>query len=313
MLSSSVQRFADPSAYTQAVRHATVQLTITSRGEISAQFTGINLHRLWMQRFWDNLPRITRTESPAGRMTISFRTQTGQRASWNGTEFQPTNAIRHRENESSTMYTSGTLGYGAMSIPKDDVTSIGVLAGCDLMPPRETLIITRGAAVMDRLQRLHAAAGHLAEAAPEIITHPEAARGLEQSLIEAMVGCLTDAAPAGERSARRRHEHIMRRFHRLIEAHPDEALYIPDVCTEIGGAERTLRQCCYEQLGMGPKQFLTTRRMNLVRRDLNRALPTATTVTEVAVQYGFWNLGRFAGEYKSMFGELPSVTLKRTP
>ena len=45
---------------------------------------------------------------------------------------------------------------------------------------------------MARLQRLHAAAGQLAKDAPEIIAHPEAARGLEQALIEAMVGCLGD-------------------------------------------------------------------------------------------------------------------------
>ena len=46
---------------------------------------------------------------------------------------------------------------------------------------------------MARLQRLHAAAGRLAEDAPEIIAHPEAARGLEQALIEAMVDCLASS------------------------------------------------------------------------------------------------------------------------
>lgn len=41
-----------------------------------------------------------------------------------------------------------------------------------------------------KLQRLHAAAGQLAEDAPAVIAHPEAARGLEQALIGAMVECL---------------------------------------------------------------------------------------------------------------------------
>jgi hypothetical protein len=138
MLSSSVQRFAEPSAFTEAVRHASVQLTVTSRGDYSAQFTSINLHRLWLRRFSDNLPRVTRTDSPAGRMNLAFRTETGQRASWNGADLQPTNVTRHRESESSTLYTSGALGYAAMSLPEDDVASISVAAGCDLAPPRDT-------------------------------------------------------------------------------------------------------------------------------------------------------------------------------
>jgi AraC-like DNA-binding protein len=166
---------------------------------------------------------------------------------------------------------------------------------------------------MAKLQRLHAAAGHLAETAPEVIAKPEAARGLEQALIEAMVACLTTGDTCEERSSQRRHERIMRRFHRLIDDQPDQPFYIPEICTAIGVAERTLRLCCQEQLRMSPKQFLITRRMHMARRDLSRALSTATKVTDVATHYGFWEFGRFAEVYKSLFGELPSITLARAP
>jgi AraC-like DNA-binding protein len=53
--------------------------------------------------------------------------------------------------------------------------------------------------------------------------------------------------------------------------------------------------------------------MNLARRKLVRSVAAATTVTQIATDHGFWELGRFAVAYRSLFGESPSVTLARPP
>jgi hypothetical protein len=37
---------------------------------------------------------------------------------------------------------------------------------------------------------------------------------------------------------------------------------------------------------------------------LRAAAAEAATVTEIAMRYGFWQLGRFAGEYRSLFGHI---------
>jgi transcriptional regulator GlxA family with amidase domain len=92
---------------------------------------------------------------------------------------------------------------------------------------------------------------------------------------------------------------IMRRFRRAIEENADQPIYIHELCKAIGVSDRTLRVCCQEQLGMSPKHYLLLRRMHLARRALRDSSPAMTTVTEIATQYGFWQFGRFAGEYKS--------------
>ena len=61
---------------------------------------------------------------------------------------------------------------------------------------------------------------------------------------------------------------------------------------------------------MGPKRYLLLRRMHLVRRALRESSPAKATITEIATRFGFWQFGRLAVEYKALFGEAPSATLR---
>jgi len=166
---------------------------------------------------------------------------------------------------------------------------------------------------MARLQRLHAAAGHLAEDAPDVIANPEAARGLEQALIHALVACLATEEATEDPFARRRQAEILRRFRTTLEATAGRALYVPELCAAIGVSDRTLRACCHDHLGMSPLRYLWLRRVHLVRRALVLADPASATVTAIAVDHGFWEFGRFAVTYRALFGERPSTTLRRPP
>ena len=91
----------------------------------------------------------------------------------------------------------------------------------------------------------------------------------------------------------------------------EQPVYLVDICKAIGVSERTLRAACREQFGVSPTRYLWLRRMYLARRRLAEAVVTSTSVTEVAMANGFWELGRFAAEYRSLFGETPSMTLRR--
>jgi hypothetical protein len=51
--------------------------------------------------------------------------------------------------------------------------------------------------------------------------------------------------------------------------------------------------------------------MHLVRRALLQAIPPVTTVTRIATDHGFWEMGRFAVAYRALIGEPPSMTLQR--
>ena len=107
------------------------------------------------------------------------------------------------------------------------------------------------------------------------------------------------------------HSAVIARFEDFLAVNYDRDLYLADICTAIGASERTLRICCHEHIGMGPCRYIWLRRMHLAHRALVLASPFTTTVTEIATDHGFGELGRFATEYRALFGESPSESLRR--
>jgi AraC family ethanolamine operon transcriptional activator len=76
-------------------------------------------------------------------------------------------------------------------------------------------------------------------------------------------------------------------------------------------SERSLRNAFYDVYTTSPKRYLKIRQLHRARHALRSADDGPATVTTVATFHGFFELGRFAGEYKALFGETPSQTLQK--
>jgi AraC family ethanolamine operon transcriptional activator len=63
---------------------------------------------------------------------------------------------------------------------------------------------------------------------------------------------------------------------------------------------------------MGPSEYARRWRMQQVHRALRSGTPGTASVSEVARRYGFRDPGRFATNYRAVYGELPSATLRRS-
>jgi AraC-like DNA-binding protein len=311
---SSTQRFSSPEEVEAAHVGATAKIVATRAEPYEARLTRIEFGRLWIYSSSETSPRVRTVTQRTDRAFIKFLARPGPDLVVDGAMLPFGAIVRHRPGHEYYERSHGELQQAGMSLPIEDWATIAsVMAGCDPAGPRDTEVLTPAPAAMERLLRLHATVAALAELTPEVVGVPEAARAIEQSLIESMAGCLSTAEPGDERWAGQCHRLVMERFRRLVETNPDRPLYIPEICAAIHVPERTLRACCLEYLGMGPKEFLTRQRMHLARRELLVSAPSCTSVTDVATRFGFFQLGRFAGVYRSMFGESPSATLHRRP
>ncbi|GAC17516.1 helix-turn-helix domain-containing protein [Paraglaciecola arctica] len=86
---------------------------------------------------------------------------------------------------------------------------------------------------------------------------------------------------------------------------------IVDICVEMNISQRNLQYSFKKILGFTPNVYLYHLRLNRARAQLIKADNNNITVTQVAMYWQFWHLGRFSNDYLRLFGELPSVTLSR--
>ena len=315
MPSSASRTFTDPDKYFAGIRNLQIEGVITKRGEFCAESTRIDLHRLWMHRFDESLPRIMRITPSGKRAVILFATDPHQPTMQvSGIEASQDQIAMFGLDCPYYLRSSGVCGWGTMSLTPEDLAAASeAIIGRPVTPPSFPRWTSPPAPVTARLLQLHEAAGHLAKTAPDILAKPEVARAIEEALVEAMILCLTEGHLDDVRNVHRHRASVMRRLEKVLTSTLDRPLYMPQLCATVGASYTMLRDCCQDYLGMSPKRYLWLRRMHLVRQVLRSADAERTTVTEIATDYGFWELGRFAVAYRSLFGETPSAALRRPP
>lgn len=102
----------------------------------------------------------------------------------------------------------------------------------------------------------------------------------------------------------------VRRAVAFIESTIDLDVGLGDIAAAARVSPRALQYGFRRHLGISPMAYLRRDRLSQARVALLGA-DGHTTVTEVAGRWGFYNLGRFAADYRTAYGEQPRETLHR--
>jgi AraC-like DNA-binding protein len=103
---------------------------------------------------------------------------------------------------------------------------------------------------------------------------------------------------------------VVRRAERFMIDNARSRITVSDVADHMGISLRSLQAGFRQWRETTPGAFLRRVRLRLVRDELLRS-GTEANVTIVALRHGFCHLGRFSAQYRAIFGEDPSVTLRR--
>lgn len=154
---------------------------------------------------------------------------------------------------------------------------------------------------------------HLIKSTPSALTNFAVFRNIEQTLVTLLVSANCRDADRNSNAGRTPLSRcrILRKIEELLREKASEPLYVTDLCAAAGVSQPTLYRIFFDVLDMNPKRYLQLRRLHLVREKLLHDPNPARTVSSVAYDCGFWQLGRFGNAYRTFFGETPSQTLRR--
>ncbi len=97
-------------------------------------------------------------------------------------------------------------------------------------------------------------------------------------------------------------------------SHAHDRIYVTDLCRAAGVSERAIEYAFKEVMGLTPMAYLVRLRLHRARQALLAGTHGTTTVSAVALDWGFWHFGDFSrAPTRTAFGELPSDTLRRKP
>src|SRR5579883_493994 len=306
------QTFDDPEGF-QASFRATDCEMLSQAKSFSARLSRMDFDRLWMQRADMAGPVVFHGRSAPMRFGVVFLADSRQAHPFDeGVELSSEEVLIYPAGEVGHFWSRAASRIAMMSLDEADAARASVLTtGLDLPPPRAVQVVRPDLPALERLRALHQKASRLAELEPAAFAKPAIVTSLERGLTGALMACVAPGNSTEAARSRASHSRVIARFEEFLEARRREPVYLPEICAAIGASERTLRSCCHERFGTGPIRYLWLRRMHLARSALLAADPALTTVTEIATGHGFWELGRFSTEYRKLFGEPPSLALRR--
>lgn len=219
-----------------------------------------------------------------------------------------------KEGHPFTLSTAETTRWAAIVVPSSH--ELLALAFMESLTSRlfHTRTTSHANTKAEHLDRIRFLTARLSAAVGSVSFDATAVRVAEEELITLVSATLEASRKAPSRHVGGRpsfsRSRIIAKTLSLIEASTGEPLLMDDLCRATGVAERTLRNIFREYFGVGPMRLLKLRQLREIRAELLAADPTHAMVSRIAARFGVWDLSLFSRNYKALFGESPSYTLR---
>ena len=279
------------------------------------RFLGELLHAELDDRIFDygayNLPLLASGGMPAERVVLGFVASDGGGGNINGTPLTGDAIVVLAEGSELHYRLAPHTRWMGFQLSRDSLEAclIALEPASMAFPSLDSARLDQVSQVVaDAVEVLHA----IEARSPDILDPAAAGQVVSESLFAAFAGSLPSADDnVDSRSATwQRRLRIVRRARDYFESHLSHPIQVTQFCDYLGASMKSVERAFSECCGANPKELLTLTRLARARRALLAAQPGETTVAQIAIECGFFHLGRFSTNFAKLYGESPSVTLR---
>jgi hypothetical protein len=226
--------------------------------------TRIVLPRMSLLAAEERQARVAFVTPPDGRVVIMLPSSLGEPPLWNGAPTRNGEMVTIGAGARPHWYTRGAARWMGVCLPTDALAAGGgILAGPDFCLPPELHRWRPPTRALRALVGICRAVVLLTEAHPTVPVDAEAARGVEQELLQMLVECLSVGRPEPEPPARRHEAASLARLEELLHTPAGHRASATALFAALGVSEPKLHACCRAHLGVGPCLYVSLRRAGI--------------------------------------------------
>ncbi len=282
-----------------------IETTQLQKGVYRFFTRGIHTPALQLARTWRSLGTHLGGEIPPGAVVLAFALNHGARIQFRGRQVFRRELIVQEDSSGLDFSFMDAIDIISIAVNREELERRAMCLWQKPFPIKSRTGVLRfsDTGTFDRTGQHFTSLLEEWLEKPADLTKVSAARMLEKSVLDGLLGQLEDHSKAAGTVDRHK---AARRAANFLHERCKEEISITDLCAAVGANRRTLHLGFLELYGLPPMKYLRALRLCGARRSILATQDPDIRVTDVAMAWAFSHLGRFSADYWSFFGELPS-------
>ena len=297
--------YYDMDQLSEVVKGASFEIEQLESGNFEADLFSATFIKGGLDRGRYNRTTFTKGIFSEEYMTFGFLLDAHAQSRLNGTTFQKHDILLGNENLNVDYYLPPDSTWTSFQFKRDDLYKTNII-----LPNRESTIYTLDKKIKSTFARKVSNIFTLIEEMgdnPDISLNSELIYNYLLSFYARSIDQNTAITPFERNESLR----IARKIYSYFHEHAAEPIQMIHLTHLTGKSERTIERIFKKHFGVSPYSYLKIHRLHLVhQRLMNKERVDLGNIMQIAIDSGFNPMGYFGSEYKKLFNEMPSDTLK---